>query len=103
MYSPPLLDPDYGQGAFRRALRLRVVAGQVLVDLEDANHAFRLRLLHDGQQVTDIEAETLRHPFVTCAEAVGPLRRSCPVRSVSTRLVSAAISRRDRTARICTT
>jgi hypothetical protein len=73
MAYPPALNPDYGQGAFRRALRLDVGRGQVLVELEDANHAFRLRLAHDGQQVTAVAADTHRHPFVTCSEAVGPL------------------------------
>lgn len=73
--SPPPLNPDYGQGAFRRALRLRVAADRIRVELEDANHAFCLELAHDGQRITEVAAETLRHPFVTCAEATGPLRR----------------------------
>ena len=90
MVSPPPLDPDYGQGAFRRGLPLRVAADRVRVELEDANHAFRLQLAHDGRQVTDVTADTLRHPFVTCGEAVGPLRRivSCPLDADATRLRS---------------
>ena len=60
----------YGNGVFRRRIRLRADAGRVTVELEDGNHGFRLRLHHDGHTVTGIDADTLRHPFGTCAEAV---------------------------------
>lgn len=65
----------YGNGVFRRRIRLCADAGRVTVELEDGNHGFRLRLQHDGRVVTDIEADTLRHPFGTCTEAVRPLRQ----------------------------
>lgn len=90
MASVPLLNPDYGRGAFRRALRLRVAAERIQVELEDANHAFRLCLTHDGRHITGVAAETLRYPFVTCSEAGGPLRRivSCPLDADAARLRS---------------
>lgn len=67
-------NPAYGSGIFRRRLRYRVDTLCVEVELEDCNHAFFLRLRHDGQQVVGLDAEPRRHPFVTCAEAPVPLR-----------------------------
>lgn len=64
----------YGNGVFRRRILLRSDAGLVRVELEDGNHGFRLRLQHDGHGVTGVDADTLRHPFGTCTEAVRPLR-----------------------------
>jgi hypothetical protein len=81
----------YGNGVFRRRIRLRADAGRVTVELEDGNHGFRLRLHHDGHTVTGIDADTLRHPFGTCAEAVLPLREF-----VGHRLAAGAKSLRER-------
>jgi len=64
-------NPNYGDGTFRRRVRLRVAARRVDVDLEDSNHAFRLVLTHDGERITAIEPEFVRHPFTTCPES-GP-------------------------------
>lgn len=64
---------QYGSGTFRRRIRLCADEGLVSVELEDGNHGFRLRLRHDGQAVTAVVADTVRHPFGTCAEAVQPL------------------------------
>jgi len=64
-------NPDYGRGIFRRCVRIRVTEGQVNVDLEDTNHAFRLALRHDGARITAVEPEFVRHPFTTCPES-GP-------------------------------
>lgn len=66
-------NPGYGNGIFRRRIRLRADGALVAVELEDGNHGFRLRLGHDGRAVTAIEADAIRHPFGTCAEAVQPL------------------------------
>lgn len=63
-------NPDYGTGIFRRRIRLVSTGNQVQADLEDCNHAFRLTLLHDGQQVTGITAEPIRFPFNTCPGAL---------------------------------
>lgn len=68
-------NPAYGSGSFRRRLRLHCGVREVAIDLEDSNHGFRLRLQHDGETVTRVQAQTVRHPFVTCAEAVAPLGR----------------------------
>ncbi|HOM15214.1 MAG TPA: DUF2889 domain-containing protein [Rubrivivax sp.] len=65
----------YGNGVFRRRIRLCADAGRVMVELEDGNHGFRLRLHHDGRVVADVDADTIRHPFGTCTEAVRPLRQ----------------------------
>ncbi|MBI4985113.1 MAG: DUF2889 domain-containing protein [Rhodocyclales bacterium] len=68
------LNPNYGTGVFRRRLRFSVGVGVVAVDMEDGNHAFRLRLLHDGQRVVDIAAEAIRYPYATCPETMAQLR-----------------------------
>jgi len=67
-------NPVYGSGAYRRRLRMRASLGRVDVELEDSNHGFRLHMQHDGERVTQVVAETRRHPFVTCAEAVTRLQ-----------------------------
>ena len=43
------LNPEYGEGCFRRHIRLRASESEVLAELEDHHHAFRLTLQHDGQ------------------------------------------------------
>lgn len=68
-------NPDYGRGIFRRRIRVRAEGALVAVDLEDNNHGFRLRLRHDGQAVSAVEVDSVRHPFGTCPEAVRPLQR----------------------------
>ncbi|WP_168159980.1 DUF2889 domain-containing protein [Steroidobacter denitrificans] len=50
-------------------MRFDVSSRQVHVDLEDTNHAFRLVLSHDGEHITAIEPEFVRHPFNTCPES----------------------------------
>lgn len=64
----------FGEGIFRRRLRLIAEAGQVRAGLEDTNHAMRLVLRHDGERVTDVEPRMTRIPVSTCPGAVGPLR-----------------------------
>ncbi len=74
-------NPDYGQGIFRRRIKLDNEGNHVLAELEDCNHGFRLRLHHDGQQVTAIDVETLRYPLTTCKGAGEPLQAliGCPL------------------------
>ena len=67
-------NPNYGSGCFRRRIQLRASEFQVIAELEDHNHGFRLTLDHDGSTVTAINAETLRIPFSTCPGAVTPLQ-----------------------------
>ena len=45
------------------------------VALEDSNHGFKLQLHHDGKLITQVIAEPIRHPFITCPEAVGNVRQ----------------------------
>ena len=86
-------NPLYGTGVFRRRIHLRTDEGAVSVELEDGNHGFRIVLRHDGEQVTDICMDALRHPFNTCPEAISPLRRivghrlDSPMQALRDRLV----------------
>jgi len=66
---------SYGQGRYRRRIRLRAEAGQVHGELEDTNHGFRCTVFHDGNKVTDIHSAALRIPFDTCPGATEPLRK----------------------------
>lgn len=68
-------NPNYGQGCYRRRIRLFSEPGRVYAELEDTNHGFRCTISHDGEKVTDIHSETLRIPFDTCPGAVTPLRK----------------------------
>jgi len=68
-------NPNYGGGIFRRRVRLRVAAREAHVDLEDSNHAFRLVPRHDGERITAIESDFVRHPFTTCPESGRSLER----------------------------
>ncbi len=66
-------NPNYGNGVFRRRVRLENLPGAVHAELEDCSHGFRLRLGHDGVQAQSIAVEALRVPLSTCMEAGGPL------------------------------
>lgn len=68
------LNPDYGQGCYRRRIKLQQQANRVVAELEDCNHGFRCTVFHDGVRITDIRSETLRIPFDTCPGAVEPLK-----------------------------
>jgi hypothetical protein len=70
----PHPNPNYGNGIFRRRIRLENTPGCVIAELEDCNHGFRSRVYHDGKTVTDIVAETPRIPLTTCPGAVEPIR-----------------------------
>jgi hypothetical protein len=43
-------------------------------ELEDNFHHFRVSLEHDGERVTAIDGDAVRHPWSTCPEALDPLR-----------------------------
>lgn len=73
--SSPPLNPEYGNGTFRRRILFSSVAGTVHAALEDDFHGFRLILSHNGSVVTGIQAETLRIPGSTCSEAPDLLQR----------------------------
>ena len=63
------MNPDYGQGIFRRRIRLQQQPGKVIAELEDCNHGFRSVVHHDGHKVTNIEPESLRVPLTSCSQA----------------------------------
>ena len=60
---------------YRRQIRTRTLAaGTVVGALEDNPHHFRVRVEHDDERVTRIEAESVRYPWTTCPSAEAPLR-----------------------------
>jgi hypothetical protein len=64
------LNPDYGTGCYRRRVRVQHLdKGNVLAEMEDDQHGFRIRLSHDGQTITAIHSEALRIPMTTCGNA----------------------------------
>ncbi|MEX1668674.1 DUF2889 domain-containing protein [Zhongshania guokunii] len=65
----------YGEGHYRRRIRLRAEPGQVHGELEDTNHGFSCTVFHDGNKITDIHSAALRIPFDTCPGASEPLRK----------------------------
>lgn len=67
-------NPNYGQGRYRRRIRLSTTGNSVFGELEDTNHAFRCTITHDGAHVTDIQSDVIRIPFDTCPGAVEPIR-----------------------------
>ncbi|ROR99053.1 DUF2889 family protein [Sinobacterium caligoides] len=68
------LNEAYGEGVYRRRIRLIANEGTVVAELEDIAHGFRVRLEHDGERVTRLLPEVIRAPFSTCTGAVEPLQ-----------------------------
>ncbi|MDJ0865109.1 MAG: DUF2889 domain-containing protein [Myxococcota bacterium] len=64
----------YGDGVYRRRIRLVAEPGAVVGELEDDFHHFRARIHHDGVRVTAAEGEALRFPWTSCPGATAPLR-----------------------------
>lgn len=69
---PP--NPDFGNGVFRRRIRLQGQPGRVIAELEDCCHGFRCVVSHDGHVVTDVQAESLRVPLNSCSGATQPIK-----------------------------
>ncbi len=70
----PNPNPHYGQGCYRRRIRLIAETGLVKAELEDDCHGFRIQLNHDGRMVTDVDGEALRVPMSSCPGALKPLQ-----------------------------
>jgi hypothetical protein len=70
-YSPT---PDYGRGAYRRRIDLRVEPGSVRARLFDDFHDMNLALEHDGDRVTHMTGRISRAPFTTCPGAPAELK-----------------------------
>ena len=71
-YKPNL---RYGNGIFRRSIKLTRADDHVLGELEDSHHGFRVRVFHDNNCITRFEPEFLRVPFTSCDSAGDPLAR----------------------------
>ncbi|HQQ63305.1 MAG TPA: DUF2889 domain-containing protein [Pseudomonadales bacterium] len=67
-------NPHYGNGIYRRRIRLEQGDGFVQGALEDTNHGFTVTVHHDGKYVTAIEAQAKRVPYTSCPGAVNPVR-----------------------------
>lgn len=68
------INPTFGQGIFRRKIRLSAFEGGVSGELEDCNHGFCVKIYHDGLNVTDIRGEAKRIPLTTCTGAEAALQ-----------------------------
>jgi hypothetical protein len=66
-------NPAYGDGCYRRRIRLVSAPGRVDAQLEDTNHGLCVTVYHDDHRVTGLDAETKRIPFDTCPGATRPL------------------------------
>ncbi len=65
----------YRDGSYRRRIRLVSRAPDTVEGaLEDDFHHFEVTLRHDGTQIVDIDARSVRWPWSTCPAAAGPLR-----------------------------
>jgi hypothetical protein len=74
MSSRPAFDLE--ADAYRRRIRVTTVEPRVVrSDLQDDFHHFVITLLHDGEHVVSVDAESLRWPWSTCPGAAEPLRR----------------------------
>ena len=70
------MNPDYGSGMYRRRVRLQNLdANTVLAEMEDDQHGFRIRVVHDGNAITAIQADALRIPMTTCGGASAVLEK----------------------------
>jgi hypothetical protein len=73
--APRAYEIPYGEGVFRRRIRLANLSdGHTAGELEDDFHHFRIDLTHDGERIVEAEGLYLRGPWTTCAQAPDPLR-----------------------------
>lgn len=70
---PPILNPSYGTGVFRRRIRLENHGQSVLAGLEDTMHACRLVLHHQNGCIAGVDADWVRYPTMTCPGATTQL------------------------------
>lgn len=69
------LNPAYGNGVFRRRIRLDGSKGCVTAALEDGAHGFRSTVFHDCERVTEVKGESVRVPTTVCPGAVNIIRQ----------------------------
>lgn len=75
VFPPSIYNPHYGNAIFRRKIKLENRDGLVIAGLEDTVHACKLILTHDGQTITDVEAQWFRHPMKKCPESSAQLKK----------------------------
>lgn len=82
MQPPPIfpVNPDFGTGVYRRAIRVTNQPNEVFGELEDIIHAIRCTIAHDGEVITDIVTDFVRWPMTTCPGAVAPIKELVGVR-----------------------
>ena len=73
---PARLPPreGYGDGAYRRALRMETTGERTRAELVDDFHHFAVRIDVRAGRVVDVVGEDVRIPWTTCAGALAPLR-----------------------------
>lgn len=59
----------YGDGIYRRRIRLVARGDTVRADLEDDFHRFGVALRHDGERIVGARGESFRFPWATCPGA----------------------------------
>lgn len=65
---------DYGNGCYRRAIKLEGDPASVRGELVDDFHHFAVDLRVDAGHVQEIKGEDIRVPWTTCPGALAPLR-----------------------------
>lgn len=93
------LRADYGTGAFRRRVRVQSTTDVVTAVLNDSFHSMWIRLHHDGDSVTEVEAELNRFPKTTCPSATSALAE---LRGLPLNADRRALFASGRTSRNCT-
>lgn len=67
--------PNYGEGLYIRGITFRQESDDLIyAEIEDCNHAFKVSIRHNGEQVTAIDGKAIRTPFDTCYGAIEPLQ-----------------------------
>ena len=65
----------YGEGIYRRRIRLTGSGGVARAELEDDFHHFAVTLTYKDGVITHAVGEAIRYPWTTCPGAIDPLRR----------------------------
>jgi hypothetical protein len=68
-----LPNPKYGEGILRRRITFAADGQSMVVTLFDSFHDMLMRIDHDGERITAIQAEMSRYPKTTCPGAVAML------------------------------
>jgi hypothetical protein len=96
--APVAYEKAYGEGLFRRRIRLvQLTPTHAAGELEDDFHHFRVDLHHDGTTIERADGQFFRGPWTVCAEAPDPLRaiEGRPLTSSSTGIGAYAVAREN--------